>query len=334
MIADKNESLRSLAEKSNLYIGTCVSNQALDSDPEYAKHIAREFNLVTAENALKFNVLCPEKDYYNFEPADKLLAFAEKHGMQFRGHVLVWDQQLPGWLTAGNFSRTELINILTGHIDKVVSRYAGRIAVWDVVNEAIDQHGDFRKSFWYNGIGPDYVEIAFHAARAADPTAKLFYNDYGAEGSHDQEKGIYLLLKRLKERAVPVDGVGFQMHLSVESDAGGSVGSINTDRLTDLGLEFNITELDVKMNLEDSLRSTRRDIQSGIYSEVFSRYGNEKKCGTFILWGFTDKYSWIPFFYPGLGEATIMTKDYACKPAYFAIQEALKNILHSHSYSL
>jgi endo-1,4-beta-xylanase len=325
------ESLRSLAKKNGLYLGTCANAHALANDPAYARIIAEQFNLITPENALKFGLVSPVRDEYDFSDVDLLVSFAAQHDLSVRGHVLVWDTQLPRWLTQGRFSRAELIGILQQHITTIVSRYAGSIKVWDVVNEAIDDRGQLKQTFWYNGIGPDFIEIAFRAARKADPTARLFYNDYGAEASPEHQDGVYRLLSDLKHRAVPVDGVGLQMHLSLENKSKETGYSVNTQRLVDLGLAFHITELDVRMKLDPASPAHDERLQASVYTAIFSEYILDKGCDTLILWGFTDRYSWIPFFYPGEGEATIMTRDYAFKPAYRSLITGLKKV-QTHSW--
>ena len=215
------ESLRDLAPRRGLAIGAAVDVSALRSDPVYAQILAQEFNMLTAENALKFGPLRPSRDSYDFSAADILVQFAQDHDMQVRGHTLVWHNQLPDWLTQGTFSREELSAILKEHILTVVGRYRGKIAAWDVVNEAVGDNGQMRDTFWLRGIGPEYLDLAFQWAHEADPQAKLFYNDYNGEGLGSKSDAIYRLLKELLQRRVPVDGVGLQMHLTLDAPAGG-----------------------------------------------------------------------------------------------------------------
>lgn len=316
--------LRSLAENLGIQIGSCANAYALDNDHDYAQTIAREFSIITPENALKFRSLCPHQGEYNFEVVDRMVRFAGENNQECRGHVLVWDDQLPKWLVNGRFSRSEIAEIFSNHIRTVVKRYAGVIGVWDVVNEAIDHDGGFKKTFWHDHLGPEYVEIAFHAARDADPNARLFYNDYGAEGTREHEEGVYRLIKDLKKRAVPVDGIGFQMHLSAELYEHQPPPAINTKRFDEMGVQFNITELDVRTKLSNTDVDKINALQARVYADVIKYYLFEKGCSTFIFWGFSDRYSWIPFFYEGEGNATIMTPDLKKKPAYFAVTELLK----------
>ena len=171
-------SLRSLAQARGIAIGAAVGPQYLRDEPAYAETLGREFSMLTPENAMKFGLVHPDRDRYDFTDADYIVDFAEAHGMQVRGHNLVWHFQLPTWLTEGTWTRDELIAILHEHITTVVGHYRGRVAAWDVVNEAVGDDGSLRDTIWLRGIGPEYVDMAFRWAHEADPDALLFYNDY------------------------------------------------------------------------------------------------------------------------------------------------------------
>lgn len=171
------DTLRTLAQSAGIRIGTAVDVDILDKDAAYARLLACEFDLLTPENAMKFSVVQPERGRFDFTQADALVAFAEAHAMQVNGHVLVWHQQLPDWLTQGHFGRDELKAILREHIRTLVTRYRGRVASWDVAAEAVGEDGRLRDTFWSRGIGPDYLDLAFRWAHEADPQARLRYND-------------------------------------------------------------------------------------------------------------------------------------------------------------
>lgn len=316
-------SLRKYADRNSIRIGTCASIEAFQNDPVYVQTLKREFNLITPENALKFGPLCPEQDVYNFEAADRLVDFAEANNMEVRGHALVWNLQLPAWLSRGNFSRSELIRILTDHIKVVVGRYAGRIKIWDVVNEAIDYDGTIKESIWSKTIGPDFIDIAFHAAHAADPAALLFYNDYGTEAKEMHADGVYKLLQNLLHRNVPVDGVGLQMHLHLDDLPAVQNLSRNFRRLSGLRLLVHITELDVRLSLNGLPNKEQLAAQAYIYGQVLKTYLAETTCKTIILWGFTDRYDWIPHFFPGDGASMIFDEEYKKKPGYEAVASQL-----------
>lgn len=307
--------LRALAEKRGLQIGAAVEPSLLWQEPEYGTVLAREFNLVVAENVMKWGALQTSRGQFNFAAADLLLDFAQKNRMAVRGHTLVWHQQLPRWMY-GSFSPAEMEAILREHIQAVVGRYRGRIAYWDVVNEAIGD--DARPRLTPFAVLPDYIERAFRLARAADPQAKLFYNDYGAEGLGPKSDAIYALLKGLKEKGVPIDGVGFQAHLDLSFSPTGARIAENLERFARLGLEIHITEMDVRLSGPGS-RAERLEKQAQIYQEVLQICLRQPRCKAFTLWGVTDGHSWR-----AASEPLIFDTDYRPKPAYFALQRALQ----------
>ena len=152
--------LRTLAERHGLLIGTAVNTHALARDADYRDAMAREFSVVTAENAMKFGPLRPSREAFAFERADTIVAFAQEHGMKVRGHTLVWHNQLPKWFEAGAFSRSEMLDVLHEHIQTVVSHYRGKVYAWDVINEGLAPDGGLRDTIFLRTIGPEYVERA------------------------------------------------------------------------------------------------------------------------------------------------------------------------------
>ncbi|MBO3841491.1 MAG: endo-1,4-beta-xylanase [Candidatus Brockarchaeota archaeon] len=312
--------LKVLAEKQGIYIGAAVGADQLRIR-EYAETLSREFNILTTENALKFERVHPERNVYSFAEADAIVSFAEANGMKIRGHTLVWHNQLPEWITHGNYSREEWISILYEHITTVVSRYKGRVYAWDVVNEAVDDDGSLRKTIWLRNIGPEYIEMVFRWAHEADPQALLFYNDYGAEGLGVKSDAVYNLVKSLLEKGVPIHGVGLQMHVSTEHYPTPQEISANIKRLSDLGLDIHITEMDVRLKLPAESADLVR--QAEIYRDVLMVCLSSEKCTAFVMWGFTDRYSWIPEFFSGYGSALIFDESYNPKPAYYYILKSL-----------
>lgn len=317
----QSKPLRNLAEKRGLYIGTAVAVGPLKSEPLYRQTIEREFNIIVAENAFKWSLLRPSRTTFNFEDTDLLVKFAEVNGMKLRGHTLVWHRQIPKWLTEGTFTRDELIGILKEHIQTLVGRYRGKVMAWDVVNEAIDDKtGRFRAdSFWFQKLGADYIKLAFEFAHEADPHAKLYYNDYSAEGINAKSDGIYTLLRDLKRQGVAVDGIGWQMHL-VNGFRITPQHYANAKRLTALGLELSITEMDVRMKLPASAGDLQK--QADAYRDAAAFCFTEPACKAFLTWGFTDKHSWIPGEFKDTGDALIFDRSYAPKPAYEALKQA------------
>lgn len=319
----QNFPLRVAADKHAFYVGTSVDIGPFRNKVPYQETLRREFNMLVAENAFKWDSIHADRDTYNFADTDAMVAFAEANGMKVRGHTLVWHNQLPGWLTNGNFTRDEVITLLHDHINAVMSRYKGRILAWDVVNEGIDDAtGGLRTaSFWYQKIGPDYISIAFEFAHEADPDAKLYYNDYSAEDMGRKADAVYALLRDMKAAGVPVDGVGWQMHL-LNGFRITDANRQNAERLAALGLEMMVTELDVRGRLPLSAMDLQTQAES--YREVADFCLRQPSCKALVMWGFTDKYSWIPSFFPGMGGALIFDASYQPKPAYQSLQAALQ----------
>lgn len=312
--------LRELASRAGILVGTCVSSFSL-SDRDYVETLTREFSVVTTENELKFEVVHPNPGTYVFEPADRIISLAEANGMKVRGHTLVWHAQLPSWIVNGEFTKEEWKNILRDHILTVVGRYRGRIWAWDVVNEAFDDSGSLRDTVWLRNIGPEYIELAFRWAHEADPEALLFYNDYGIEEVNAKSDAVYKLVKELLERNVPIHGIGLQMHVSLDNPPDPRKVAENIKRFTDLGLQVHITEMDVRIRLPATEDELIRQAQ--IYREILEVCLNSKGCTAFVMWGFTDRYSWIPHFFQGYGAALIFDENYLPKPAYYALWETL-----------
>lgn len=309
--------LRDLAAAKGKVIGTAVTGSKLTGP--YGDLAGTQFNSLTPGNAMKWGSVEPARGSYNWAEADQIVNFAEAHGQQVRGHTLVWHNQNPDWLTNGTWTPAQLGRLLDDHIALEVGRYKGRLAAWDVVNEPFNEDGTYRQTLWYNGLGTGYIAQALTAARAADPAARLYINDYNVEGVNAKSTALYNLVKSLKEQGVPIDGVGLQAHLIV-----GQVPATlqqNIQRFADLGVDVAITELDIRMTLpSDSAKLTQ---QAADYKAVVNACVAVARCVGATVWGFTDSDSWIPSTFPGQGAATPYDENYAPKPAYHAIAEAL-----------
>lgn len=315
--------LRALAAARHLYLGTAVAADPLQTDTSYRQALRQEFNIVVSENSFKFSVIHPDSTRYDFSAADALVDFAEDNGMAVRGHALVWHNRVPEWIVALQPSREQAIELLREHISTVVGRYRGRIKYWDVVNEAIDDETLMLRedSFWYQAIGPSYITLAFAFAHDADPEAILYYNEYGAEDMSEKANAVYDLLSALVVAGVPISGVGWEMHV----ENGFRVTDSNRQnglRIAALGLEVTITEMDVK----DRLPTTLADLatQAAAFGDVVELCLELPNCPAVLLWGFTDRYSWIPSFFSGYGNATIYDGGMNRKPAYYAILHTLQ----------
>ena len=325
------QSLREQADKAGMLVGAAVA-PSFFSEALYAATLAREFNMLEPENVMKWAAIRPNQNIFNFKPGDQVVGFAQTHGMKVRGHCLLWAKYNPAWLVDGRFAPDQLSQILRAHITTVVKHYAGQVFAWDVVNEAFDARGGLEHSIWYDGPGiglagkgTAYIEQAFRWAREADPKALLFYNDYDAEGLNSKAEAIYAMVKDFKSRGVPIDGVGIQAHVfNLNTKAISSLGA-NMARLTALGVQVHITEMDVGLPLDASgTLLDQADVmrQAEIYRYVATACFQQRGCTAFQTWGFTDKYTWIPGYTKGAkGMPLLFDRKYTPKPAYKALLE-------------
>ena len=211
------QTLRRAADSSGMLVGTAVRPSLL-SESAYSATLAREFNLVEPEDAMKWSVVRRNENEFDFRQGDEIVRFAQAHGMKVRGCCLVWDHSNPEWLEQGHFTPAELSERLRQHIVAEMKHYAGQVLAWDVVNEALDENGQVKNSIWYNqpgiglsGKGTAYIEQAFRWAHKAEPQALLFYNEAEGEGMNRKSDAIYAMVKDFRQRGVPIDGVGLQM---------------------------------------------------------------------------------------------------------------------------
>jgi endo-1,4-beta-xylanase len=327
------QTLREEAAKRKLLIGAAVSPNRF-SEPLYASTLAREFNMIEAENVMKWGAIRPAQDKFNFAPGDAVVAFAQAHKMKVRGHCLLWSEHNPAWLEKGTFTPEQLSQLLQEHIATVMKHYSGKVFAWDVVNESFLANGSVEPSIWYDspgiglaGKGTAYIEQAFRWAHAADPKALLFYNDYDTEGVNAKSDAVYEMVKDFKKRGVPIDGVGIQAHIFDLNMKEISSMAANVKRLTALGLQVHITEMDVavptdaKGALMDQASLVR---QAEIYRFIAKACVEDPGCTAFMTWGFTDKYSWVPGYTKGAkGKALLFDEAYAPKPSYNALLEVL-----------
>ncbi|HSD29022.1 MAG TPA: endo-1,4-beta-xylanase [Vicinamibacteria bacterium] len=300
-------------------IGAAVEPDLLQRDPAYRATLVREFNAITPENAMKWGAVHPFEREWSFDPADQLVTFAEAHGMRIHGHTLVWHRQLADWLTPA-LTRREVARALASHIETLVGRYAGRIASWDVVNEAIADGGGLRDTYFLRACGEDHIAEAFRRAHAADPGTRLYYNDYGAERSGRKSDAVYALVRRLLDAGVPVHGVGLQMHVQATRPPKPAAITASVARLLGLGLEVRITEMDVRVR-----RIRRTDplaLQRRVYHDAIAACAGLSGFAGVTFWGVSDRHSWVHSEF-GEDAPLLFDRDYAPKPAYFGVRDAL-----------
>ncbi|HWB36950.1 MAG TPA: endo-1,4-beta-xylanase, partial [Rugosimonospora sp.] len=270
--------LRAAAAGSGRYFGAAISPSYF-SETQYTTIGGNEFSMVTPENEMKWDTVEPSKGSFNFSPGDQVVTFATSHSQQVRGHNLVWHSQLPGWVSSTPTNQVQAV--MDNHITQEVTHYKGKIYAWDVVNEPFDDSGNFRQDVFYQAMGTGYIAEALRTARAADPAAKLYLNDYNIEGSGAKANAMYNLVSSLKQQGVPIDGVGFESHF-ILGQIPSSLQS-NMQRFADLGLDVAITELDIRM--QTPADSTKLTQQANDYRTVVNACLAITRCVGITTWG-------------------------------------------------
>ncbi|HXK06286.1 MAG TPA: endo-1,4-beta-xylanase [Verrucomicrobiae bacterium] len=345
------DSLSQAAAKRGIYFGAAVQSGYINQDATYAATLAREYSMIEPEYEMLWSAIHPSQNTYAFSGADALVNYAQAHGIPLRADHLAWHNSLPAWLTNGNFTAAQLNQILHDHIMAVAGRYAGKVYSWEVVNEAVSDSNPpaLRDSIWNNqpGIGLTgiaWIEQAFQWAHQADPNARLFYNDYSAEDTNTKSDFIYNMLKQMLADGTPIHGVGLQMHLTNNINYPSAPGLANNiKRLTDLGLEVIITEMDVRLPVDSSGNAGASDlaIQAQLYGRAVSACIQFARCTAIQTWGITDLHSWIPTTFPGFGAGLPFDKNYQAKSAYTSTLNALQapatinaaNLLNAASFT-
>lgn len=350
--------LRDLASRRRIVLGTEVPLRNLQNDADggrFAATVDANFNMIELENEFKPPAVWKGPREYDFAAGDFVVGapgqkgWAQRHKMKVRGHVLIYAQDqgytLPQFLKGpqGDVSKEQVSEMLRDYIRAFVGRYKGKIAMWDVVNEAIEDRPNngrpfnLRDSYWFRKLGPEFIVLAFKWAHEADPKAELYYNDYSVESGSEKGKSMLALGKWLKEQGAPITGFGLQYHIDCKtkiSPGDGYYGYL--EEIRKLGLAYQITELDVAMPVKSAAPGSPEyglvpqdpadlDRQAEVYASVFRMALASKNCRGIQTWGFTDKYSWIPSFSRGRnGAALLFDAEYKPKPAYDAVAAVLK----------
>lgn len=269
------------AEKGRVFAAAVANNRL--SEAQYANTFDTEFSGLTPENEMKWDTTEASRGAFNYVAADNLVNHAAARNMKVRGHTLVWHSQLPAWVS-NITSGTELLSVMRNHITNVAGHFAGKIQYWDVVNEAFDDGGAGarRQSVFQQRIGNSYIEEAFRAARAADPAAKLCYNDYNTDGVNAKSTAVYNMVQDFKARGVPIDCVGFQSHINPQSPVTSDYQA-NLQRFADLGVDVQITELDIEGS---------GTAQANTYATVVNACLAVARCNGITVWGIRDSDSW------------------------------------------
>ncbi|KAI0081878.1 endo-1,4-beta xylanase [Panus rudis PR-1116 ss-1] len=312
--------LNAIAKQNHkLYFGTATNLAEFTNDTAYRDIISdsRVFGQITPAHGMKWDEIEPGPGNFTFEVADAIVAFAKRNGQIMRGHNCVWNERIPDWVENGNWTEKELLAVVENHCGTIVGRYrvmiCSNVYAAEVIND--DGTGTFREDIFFNVTGTKYIAAAFRAARAADPHAKLYANDFNIEGFNVKSDAYRKLIPELKRQGVPIDGLGIQSHMTV-----GQVPpnvKENIESFVALGVEVALTELDVKMPLpatQEMLEQQRKD-----YETMIEACNAVRGCIGITVWDFTDKYSWIPGTFPGLGAACPWDDNLQLKPAISGI---------------
>lgn len=286
-------------------VGACVEPVHLKF---YREILKKHFNSLTAENRMKPIHLQPEEGEFNFEPADEIVRFAKENNKKVRGHTLVWHNQTPEWFFKnekdGQVGRQSLLSRMEKHIQQVVNHFQDDIYCWDVVNEAIEDEensGLFRDSKWLKIVGEDFVDQAFKYTARVSSKIKLFYNDYNAVDSGKRDR-IFTMLKNMKERGVPLDGMGIQGHWNINWPSLEDIKKA-IEKYASLGLDIHITELDMSMFEFGDKRKLKEptaemlDKQYHRYRDIFELFREySSEISNVTLWGIADDNTWLDNF--------------------------------------
>ncbi|HKN97115.1 MAG TPA: endo-1,4-beta-xylanase [Pseudonocardiaceae bacterium] len=308
--------LRALAEAKGRYFGTALTLGDLNAGTE-TTIAGTQFDMVTPGNEMKWDTTEPSNGTFNFGPGDQIVSFAVAHGMRVRGHNLVWHSQLPSWVSS--LPAGQVQGAMETHITTEASHYRGKIYAWDVVNEPFNDNGTLRQDVFSNAMGSGYIADALRTAHAADPTAKLYLNDFNIEGENAKSNAMFSLAQSLLAQGVPLSGIGFESHFilgQVPADM-----QANLQRFANLGLDVAVTELDDRIQLPATSANLQQ--QASDFGRVVSDCLAVTRCVGVTQWGVDDAHSWIPGAFPGFGAATMYDNSDQPKPAFNSVVSAL-----------
>jgi endo-1,4-beta-xylanase len=351
---DPQTSLRDIL-KERFIIGAALNDaQIAGQDPAALEIVKRHFSTISPENVLKWDAVHPEPVRFEFAAADQYVALGAKHGLFVVGHVLVWHQQTPSWVfeaaRGSTLDSKLLLARLRAHIKTVVGRYRGRVQAWDVVNEAFEDDGAWRKTPWYATLGEEYVWRAFEFAHEADPEAQLYYNDYNLWKKPKRQAAVRLVTS-LRERGIRIDGIGEQGHWLLDGPPLEDIEAAVVD-LAKVSRQVMITELDIDPlprpeeligadvskrieltpELDPYADGLPEDLQQRLarrYRDIFTVFARHRALSRVTFWGITDADTWLNNW-PVQGRTNhplLWDRQGRPKPAFDAVVEALRRAL-------
>lgn len=315
-------------------IGGAINADRVEGDTQLLRIVRHDFNSLTATNDMKLYAIARADGPLDFSRPDAFVDFAEQQGMRVFGHTLVWHYGFPAHLEGLNEADTK--TFLTNYIDTVVTRYRGRVDGWDVVNEAMaTRGGELRDTPWLQKLGREYIALAFRAAHAADPDAKLFINDFNTERDTAKLNGLLALVQELRAEGVPIHGIGFQMHIRMDTDE--QLIARSLAKAAETGLLVHLSEVDVIFNRHDDTQGGGEQIVAEITPELLAAQGRKYEALARIyreevppaqrygitFWSFTDRDTWINGFFNLKDWPTPFDEARQPKPAYYGFARGL-----------
>jgi endo-1,4-beta-xylanase len=319
-----------LKEAVKFPLGASVNPRMLNENEAYRNIAKTEWTSLTAENHMKMMLIHPAADRFDFTKGDEIIAFAAANGKRMHGHTLVWHNQVPQWMKDFQGDQKAWEELLKNHIQTVASHYKGKVSGWDVVNESYLDDGSLRPSLWADHI-PDYIAKSFQWAHEADPSAILFYNDYGQDGKPKKMQAILNLVADLKRRGIAIHGIGLQMHISVNSKLNELQEVL--DKSVETGLKIHLSELDIAVNPKNNpdfiYEEKAAKAQSELFNYIFKSYAeiptNQQYGITF--WNISDKDSWLRGYFKRPKEYPLLfDENYRKKPAYSELIKSLNKL--------
>ncbi len=317
----------SLYSSADFFIGTAINVDELVFNPRYREIAVKQFNSITAENIFKSAYLHPKPSRFFWADADSLVAFCTTTQKRLHGHTLIWHQQLPEWINTFHGNKSEWEQLFKTHIQTIVSHFKGKVAAWDVVNEAFNEDGTLRNSIWRQHLGDGYIEKAFIYAQEADSLALLFYNDYNLESNPTKRHSVLSLLNAMRARGVKVDGVGLQMHISIMyPDVQAIVEAM--DEVVRADFVMHLSEIDISVNpfgksieLTPDLMKRQADLLGSLVL-AYKKVPKRLKYGM-TFWGISDQNSWIRTTFNRIDYPLLYDDGYLPKPCFCTLKNTL-----------